>query len=198
MNFNMLYQIKEYFRKKSLAKALFALAKLNHVFFSPYLKTDFLRREVYYAKIFYRKRTLFFKTMQRARAKNQNHPDIIAKIEHMYEIIFSLHLLRFRIHDYATFEICRRELYTIQQVSTHLINTLGKSLSHHTLISIDHLLASVHALESIYHQTLKILIPDPSAFLFFIQDLYALGEEIENTSNLIWHPAHLKLTKKGK
>jgi hypothetical protein len=75
---------------------------------------------------------------------------------------------------------------------------LGESLTHPTLIATDHLLTSVHALESIYHHTLKILTPDPSAFLFFIEDLYALGEEIENMSNLLWHPTHLKLIKKNK
>ncbi len=151
-----------------------------------------------YAKLFYKRRTAFFLSLQKARKRTKRAREfkpLIDIYEHLYEIVFSLHLLRYRVQDYALFEICARELRTIQNISTHLLNQLGKSFFHRSLISTDHLLQQIHAFESLYQHTLKIIVRDPIVFIFFIQDLYALGDEIEKSSNLIWQNSRLPQIK---
>ncbi len=204
--------LQEFFRKKSLEKVFIALIELNKVYFDAYLKPDFLERKDYYAKLFFRKRQILFKSLQKMRARNQTHQEIIKKIEHIYETIFSLHLLRFRVTDFTIFAICRQDMQSILQLMTELLQSMllhtsrrpaqvlrdpGTASKHFwiprtsrgtTDFSADRLLAAIHIFETIYHQTLKIVSPDPSIFLFFIQDCYTLSDEIENLSNLLWHP----------
>ncbi|HEX2548265.1 MAG TPA: hypothetical protein VHM20_00440 [Gammaproteobacteria bacterium] len=193
-----IHAIKEFFRKKSLRNAFFTLAKLNEFFFYAYLKTDFLENEAQYAKIFVENRKNFFQAMQKVRALNADHADLVQLLEQLYENIFSLHLLRFRVKDYTIFAVCRQDLQNIQVLTTKLLLQLGKSFSHPALIATDHLISQIHELESVYHRTLKVLAPDPSIFLFFIQDLLTLSEKIEITSNLIWHPELLPFITKNK
>lgn len=188
-------KIKTYQRKKSFAKVFFALAKLQEAFFYAYLKEDFLKNQPAYAKLFFKRRIAFFLALKKARDRTKRSTKfkpMIGLFEHLYEILFSMHLLRYRVQDYTIFEICAREFKAISKISTHLLNELGKSLfSHRSLISTDHLLQNIHTLESVYQHTLKIIVRDPIIFIFFIQDLYALSEEIEKSSNLIWQSSRL-------
>lgn len=217
--------IKELLRKKSLRRVFIALTALNKIYFDAYLKPDFLERKTYYAKQFIRVRQKFFRALQKMRSKNQAHPVLVESVVRIYETIFSLHLLRFRVTDFTIFAICRQDMQSICDLMTELLQNVQHHLSTPALpknyhlrgndsyldrtksrqcekpsewisafrgtkemmpIATDRLLAAIHIFETIYQQTLTILSPDPSIFLFFIQDCYTLCDDIENMSNLLW------------
>lgn len=218
--------LKEYSRKKSLRNVFAALTKLNQLYFDVYLNTNFLEHKIHYAKLFARARQHLFRTLEVMRTKNQNHQEIIEQVERIYETIFSMHLLRFRVIDFTIFAICREDMQSICDLTTELLQHVQSHLraciqpkqphlhesgdpfimdsrlrgngsylyptrlARMMPVSTDRLFAAIHILETIYHQTLKILSPEPSIFLFFIQDCYTLSDEIENLSNLLWQSSN--------
>ena len=87
------------------------------------------------------------------------------------DIIFSLNQLRHRVTDVSIYEICARELKEIEKTS---INFLLKGELFSEIF-----LKKIHEFEAIYNNTLRVVAPDPMIFLFFIQDLYAFHEQVE-------------------
>src|SRR5438552_11222156 len=84
--------IKKYFRQ---------LDNLQKIIFSCLLNRDYAEREDEYEKKFHQ-------------AKSKLLSIIPAQAEcYLVEIIFSLNLLKFRIPDHATFEVCEQELRDI-------------------------------------------------------------------------------------
>lgn len=152
-----------YFYKIRLKSSLQKLARLQKTFFACYFKRDYLTKQFFYEKIIHQQRLACLHAMQKM-------PQTVSSL---MEIIFSLHQLRHRIKDYTIFEVCERELKEIERVSTSLLTKLTHSQSNLNL-----LLEKIHLLERIYHNTLRIVTPDPIVFLFFIQDLYSFHQSL--------------------
>ena len=145
------------------------LAKLQKILFSCYFKKNyFSNRSSDEKKVHYQKQCV-----SRLMRKSEF---VFDKLEHLYEIIFSIHQLRYRIKDYSTLEICASELKKIEQASIILLKKLAakKSISSEGVALTD----AIHSFEQIYNTVLRVVAQDPIVFLFFIQDLYAFQEEI--------------------
>lgn len=100
------------------------------------------------------------------------HQALIQSLEHLYEIIFTLHRLVKRIGDFSLFEICGQEFKRISEA-------LSQVLSRADAASLNHFITMVHSFEELYHSTLRVIAPNPLIFLFFIQALMAFQKEIE-------------------
>ncbi len=169
----ILYNLKERCCKKSLTKSVVALINLQNIFFDPYLKPDFLTRQFFYAKRFFQKRTDYFAAMQQARKYIlPAYFPVLEKIEKISEILFSLHLLRFRIQDYAIFEIATKELRRVKEAINESLQSLQDG--QFAPLTVDYLLEPIQEFEALYENTLQIVTQNPSVILFFIRDLYSL------------------------
>lgn len=162
------------------------LAQLQHAYFACYLKSDYLSKQPSYEKILYQKRSLLLAKMEHARYSLKKNKKIakrwavvFSKIEHLSEVVFSLNQLRFRVSGYAIFEICIAEMQALEKTSIAALKSLAQFILWNTpsVYSVE-LLDKIHAFEAISHRTLQIASPEPIIFLFFIQDLYALYDEI--------------------
>jgi hypothetical protein len=163
-----------------------ALEKLQRVFFAGYLQQDYLVRQMQYEKIIHQKRTALVSAILRMRhllSKKIDlgivYPAIFSRINHLSEIIFSLNQLRFRVKEEAVFKICAVEMQGIAEVSGRLFNQLVKSRrKKNAFIPVDRLLDKIHDFETISNRTLQVVAAEPLVFLLFVQDLYALHDEL--------------------
>lgn len=175
--FSLFNWIAEQRIKKSLADCFYALAKVQNAQFAAYLRQDYLIQQASYANILNHQRQNFLKKIQYARKLvqyNEKFSAIFSKIENLYEIICSLHLLKFRVNEYSVFEISKREMQGIEKASTNLLITVAKNKK----IDTAELLDEIHLFETLFNRTLQIVVRDPVVFLFFIQDLYAFNSVI--------------------
>ena len=175
--------------EKSFVETCNKLRALQDSFFNAYLKLDFLQKQSEYAKIFYRKRNLFFKSLQKSRRladQDTKYTFIFKEIERASEIIFALHLLRFRVNDYAVFEICAREFQALLIQLDFLFTQLARALmKKRALLNTENLAIAIFDVEILYGNTLQIVVRDPLVFLFFIRNLYSLKNTFDRIGNLI-------------
>lgn len=174
--------MQEWRLKFILANCLRALAQLQHAYFACYLQRDYLSKQSSYERILYQKRALLLSKIEHARALLKEGREVVpklavtfSKVEHLSEIIFSLNQLRFRVSGYAIFEICVAEMQAIEKASMATLKRLAQFILWNKRMSSPiELLDKIHAFEAISHRTLQIASSEPIIFLFFIQDLYAL------------------------
>lgn len=167
--------LHDYRIKKLFATCLRALAKLQVTLFDFYIKRHWMARYPAYEKKLYHQRMTLLHRLQHLRRVTNNKKDkkIMNGIEHLHEIICSLHQLRFRVSDYSIFEICDREMTALQKTTRLVLLQLSKTSSMQTAVVLE----KIHAFEAIYHRALHVVAPDPIVFLFFIQNLYAFYDE---------------------
>ena len=130
----------------------------------------------------------FFLTMIKASVpirKNASFQALFSKINHLSEIIFSLNQLRFRVHDYTTFKVCILEMQEIEKYSVMSIIELANCCFKKTSIHLSQFEDKIHQFENIYNRALQIVAIDPLVFMFFIQDLYALHEELRKIMQMM-------------
>jgi hypothetical protein len=166
---------------KSLKNCLQALAKLQQAFFVNYLRKDYIKYQLRYQKYLNIKSKFFFHTIIKAGGlinPNSRYWHVFCKINHLSEIVFSLNQLRFRVADYATFKICARELEEIEKFSILIFLQLSNLFCKKSKLDISEFEEKIHNFEGIYNRTLQIVSMDPFVFMFFIQDLYALFDEM--------------------
>ena len=176
-----MYSIHFYRIRKSFSDCLKALANYQRLLFFAYLKKDYLTKRIQYEKKLFKARMQLLKVFQAARKfkKDSLEEVVFLKIEHLAEIIFSLHQLRLRVDDYSVFIFCAPEMARLQQVITQLLLKASQCiLKSHQWIAADILLDQIHAFEAIYNKTLQVISKEPIIFLFFIQDLYAFYDEL--------------------
>lgn len=168
----ILYYLKKRWCQQSLTKSVVALTRLQTIFFDAYLNPDFLTRQFVYSKRFFQKRTDYFAAIQKARRYIlPGYLPLLNKIEKTAEILFSLHLLRFRIQDYAIFEIGTKEMQRLKKAINESLEQIEAPVG-----SPDRLLEPIHEFEALYENTLSIITQNPSVILFFIRDLYSLRD----------------------
>jgi len=167
-----------------------ALDKLQIAIFNCYLREDYLENNHFYEQQIHKARLTLLYAMKKIRSiAIQGSQDKLARLENLYEIIFSLNTLKLRISDPATFEICAAEFEDISRRLTdslkHIILLLDnisepKSVSiGETAKIMGRLSNKIDVLEEFYRSTLQVVSPDPIFFLFFVQDLMAFRDELE-------------------
>lgn len=153
--------LSNYFKKIVYRRALRELAQLQQLLCSSYFVQEDNDKQVHQQRI----RTLS------AIRKNTEHVGIL---NHVVDIIFSLNQLRHRIKDFSIFEVCARELNDIANTSVAFIQDASKFSAIFE--------EKIHHFETLYNNTLRVVAPDPLVFLFFIHDLYALYEKVNQLS----------------
>ncbi len=177
--------IGELFIKIRLANCLSALAELQHAYFTCYSYRDYFSKQPHYENVLYKKRSKWLNKQNAARQLLKNKKisekwhSLFSSIDHLSEIIFALHQLRFREREYAIFEICSLEMQSVDKaISIAMKDAIKKLVWGKKLNQPLELLDSVIAFEAISHRVLKVTSSEPIIFLFFIQNLYAINEEI--------------------
>lgn len=170
--------------RKYLSQSLKILAILQSMLFDTYLKQDYIQNRMYYERKIFQKRVqllkvlLYVQTLQ----KTPEEKKLFFKIEHLIEIVFSVHQLRFRVRDFSVWAVCAPELNGLQVASAQALLAFSqeriKNPQHSQLASREGLLERIQEFETVYQRALQVVVAAPIVFLFFIQDLYALYDEL--------------------
>jgi len=114
--------------------------------------------------------------------KTVNDKKTLSDLEQLYELTFSLDLLKNRLIDYSTFEICEVELKNIARVFNEVVSGIANHKS--ALSDVQSVLdTAITPLEIIFENTLQIVCADPAIFLFFVRELYALSGKLNAIKN---------------
>lgn len=181
-----------------------ALDKLQIAIFNCYLHKDYIFKKYFYEQQMHKSRLKLLSSMKKIRSvTGKDEKNYLTKLENLYEIIFSLNTLKFRVADHATFEVCEIEFKKISQslsnVLDHIILFLVELSHQQTDVSIKdvinpqirHMLDDTakimgklshqtDSLEELYRSTLQVVSKDPIFFLFFVQSLIAFRDELES------------------
>jgi len=144
-----------WYKKFFFYRALRSVASLQRTFFLCYFEEEVDREK----KIHQQRKKVSLAL--------QKNPELTPLVDS----VFSLHQLRHRFKDAALLEACSRELKALNKTSIDFLLG-GKSYAKNFSDKINDV-------ESLYNNTLRVVLPDPAIFLFFIQDLYAFQEEVE-------------------
>jgi hypothetical protein len=170
---------------KKINKAIVVyLKQLHHlmaIVFSFYIKRDYFENRIVYEKKLVRQTKLVLSALQKIRDKllGSNNEDFVFCLENLYEIIFSLDLLKHRLLDHATFEVCENELKNIFDSICVLLNASSVDIKKINQADAD-LRGAILAVEAVFQNTVQFLMADPMMFLFFIRDLQSLNNEIKD------------------
>jgi len=174
--------------KKRLSQCFFTLARLNKLFFQYYASEKSEVELSAHLKKMNQTRRRFFKIITKTRRLTLSSPysNVLRLLENIYELVFSLHLFRFRMKDFNLFSICARELLAIEQASTKILLNIAMGIFYRKkLQTTDHFFETIQALESLFQHTLKVIVPQPVVFIIFIHDLYTLQEKLTLTKNML-------------
>ncbi len=174
---------------------LYALDQLHLTIFSAYIQRDYFDEQISYEKKLIKQTRILLAILKKIRQaiftvpvktaiKNPSltknlfqYDDLISCLEHLYEILFSLDLLKQRLIDHATFEICLVELKNISSVISKMISNRVYFIKDNIPVNDKNaLLLPIQALEVIFQNTMQFAMADPMVFLFFIRDLKALND----------------------
>lgn len=168
-----------------------ALNKLQIIVFTCYLSKEYAINQSFYEKKMHKARTRLLRAMKKIRHVEKKDTAVnLAKLENLYEIIFSLNTLKLRVTDHATFEVCEMEFKKLSECLTNALNHINLFLEKEkhperhmlgdTAKVLGRLSHQTDALEELYRSTLQVVAKDPIFFLFFIQDLMAFRDELES------------------
>lgn len=158
--------------KKLITEYLLALEQLHLVIFSAYLKRDYFENKLVYEKKLVKQTQKLFQILARLRKFFHGDFKVIGCFENLYEIFFSMDLLKYRLLDHATFEVCEPELKKI----SHAIS-LALAEKENSLLMLHE---AIQSFEVVFQITLQFIIADPLFFLFFIRDLKSLHDELKH------------------
>lgn len=175
----MWVQARGWSKRRALKRCFKVLGELQKNLFDGYLRSDFIAKQLRYTKKLFNTRRRYLLAISHAR--KVFHADIapVLVIEHLSQILYSLHQLRYRVEDYTTFSVCKRELLALESTSLAVLYTRSKE---DRLAQLERFLDAIHEFEGIYNKALQIVARDPIVFLFFIQDLYALHETLSTVT----------------
>lgn len=147
--------LNNYFKKYYYWRALRELANLQRLLFSSYFNQENNDKKIH---------------QQRLKVISVVKKNPVSELLQIGDVIFSINQLRHRIKDFSILEICIRELTDIGNLSALFIRDRKKFSNAY--------LGAIHQFENLYGNTLRVVVPDPLVFMFFIQDLYALYEKV--------------------
>ncbi len=156
-----------------VAQCLNKLADLQATVLDNYIHIDSALNIYEYEEYLHRQSYAVLRLLKKSHTLTSNISDQLSRI---HEIILSLGNLRFRIKDRSTFEICANEVKAISQALNSLLHKIAKQKE--SSADFKELTLAIQGFESIYQNTLQVVAADPLAFLFFIQDLFALQNEL--------------------
>ncbi len=107
--------------------------------------------------------------------KKKYHGRDFSGPERLYESIFLLSLLRFRVRDRALFEVCRDELNALKEVISGLLSAPSHEKAVHALADFDRV---TEAFRALYDSVLCITAREPEVFEFLFAHLAAFRREI--------------------
>lgn len=168
-------------KNKNLSSYFQLLDQLQHIIFSCYIKRDYLSKRYQYEERIHQVRNKLFHLMQKIRASASENK-ILPQLEHIYEIIFSLSLLKLRVPDHATFEVCEQEMKLLQSAISAVLVSASANQD-----LIERLSGAINSFEEVYRSTLQIVSYEPVVFLFFLQDLGALRDELQSLLQELAH-----------
>lgn len=157
---------------KKITTYLHSLNQLQQLIFLPFIRRDYHENRFEYEKKMIMQTRIVMQEMTNIR-KMLLPKEIISRLEHLYELLYSLDLLKYRLLDHATFEVCEAELKKLSEHISNILLTMRNDSSQ-----IDLLQQSVGAFEILFENTLQFIVADPMYFLFFIQDLKMLNDEL--------------------
>ena len=136
-------------------------------------KRNYLEERDNYAKKMHSIRKSLFLAMKRLRAQEVS---CLNSFAHLYEIFFALENLNTRVKDPTIFEVAEREFKDLSFSLSNAFSLLGHKKSAEEALQV--FSTSIENFEAMYSDALQIVAPDPLVFLFFIQDLLALQEQL--------------------
>ncbi|HSW68777.1 MAG TPA: hypothetical protein VLI69_01295 [Gammaproteobacteria bacterium] len=177
-----------------------ALNHLQSVIFNCYLQRDYFSKIIHYEKIIHQARLKLMRIMKKIRKSDEQKN--LNQLEKLYETIFSLNTFKLRILDHTTFEVCEPELKKTSQsldaalrfvvvflekqfcqkekISLRNISTrTARDMLEKSAKMIGNLSRQIDKLEELYRTTLQVISESPIFFLFFVQDLIALRDQLE-------------------
>lgn len=179
--------------KQQLRNCFSNLDELQKKLFFIYLKRDYAEQHFFYERDLHQQRELIFFDMKKmnealeklAPAQANNWRDCFDHLNHLFDIIIALGNLRYRIQDQATFEVCEKELALVSIYISKGLDNLTKQLKSKKAVefNLDGFVLAIRAVEEIYRSTLQVVSKDPLVFLLFIQNLYAVQEELNSLAN---------------
>jgi hypothetical protein len=157
--------------KELFLNALDAINELQKTFLMIYIKRDYKDQLYEYEKIIHRESVKILKIIEDMRymTKNLYESDIVEKLVQLFEAVISQGHLRFRVKDYATFEIIVTELKALIE-KNHNPQKIHEAIS---------------SLDDIYYNTLQVVSAEPDAFLFFIQAVKESDKKLNQLNSMI-------------
>lgn len=169
---------RQYRLKKAFQACFYQMAELQQILFYFYLNKKYQLNISFFEKKLFIKKQVFFRSLARCRSLlyTDVEKQLFFNIEHLSDILFSLHLLRYRVQDPALYEMGMLELKALYRDIFKILNEFAKNNSSFSLENFE---THIHAFETIAHRTLCVVIKDAMVFLFFIQDLYAIYDAMQ-------------------
>lgn len=161
-------------QKLMIIRYFHALNQFQRTIFAAYIKRDYFAKQTHYEKKLMRSSQNVMRAMHHIR---QIIPaEKISHFENAYELLYSLDLLKHRLSDHATFEICGIEF---KQASGALSGLLGISFfaKRKREKAILFLQSAARSLENLFETTLQFIVADPLLVLFFVHSLKELSDE---------------------
>lgn len=174
---------------KTVIVFLRMLDKLQITVFSCIINRDFIaNQQEYSSKLILQTRALM-KMMQLIRMQFSDQDKLISRLENLYEIVFSLDLLKHRLFDHSTFEVCESELKSVSRSISEKIAEASvyiKTQSKPRIIKSrekpfcwsEQAVVSLQAFEALFQVTLQYITSDPMIFVFFIRNVKSLHDEL--------------------
>jgi hypothetical protein len=168
----MLFSVRRWRIKRKVSQCIRALA----VWQTCYFVGDMKYKDA--EKIHDKRMAVFYALHQNRQIFTPPHDVLLSSIERLASIIASLNQLYFRVKDKSIFEICSHELHLIQKASIAFLMQISNNSNSLVFYELNE---AIHSFEKLFEETLRVVVPDPTVFLFFIQDLFSL----KNTMNII-------------
>lgn len=175
--------------RQQFVDCLEEMDKLQQQIFSIYLKRDYPERHFYYEKKLNHEQQYLFCVMEKARflltklkkPQAEKFKPVFSDLSELFEIIISLGNLRYRVKDYATFEVCEKEFLLVTKNLSNMLMLLAQKICGEAKINETsfNFKPYVQALEAIYSGALRVVSKEPIVFLIFMQNLNALETNLK-------------------
>lgn len=153
--------------------------QLLRIIFDIYLKKDYAANHFFYEKKIYYLSRLFAYWMRAlwnlGQRSNGVFSDKVARIDRIFSIATGLGALRYRISDHSTFGMINLELSDIWPAMAEKFKAAanGKHVP-----ADDRVQKNIDRLDEVYQGALQVAAQEPIVYLFFIQGLQAIDEEL--------------------
>lgn len=173
-----------YFRSEwrfALLTVIHHLKTLNSEIFSCLLQPEYANNIYLYERRVHLQKMQCIQALENLRAiAVRREPDILPRLDRIYEVMLDYAQLRRRVTDMNTFVVCREEFAAVLRAIDMLFRRLPRSLdTKPEKLDFTPLEKGISRLEESYHNVLQIAAREPLVFLLFIYSLQNLRNELE-------------------